>query len=857
MSVCTITFLSSPDTFGGKTHTPAGTNDYVLPEGPFAVVRANVNTLGELAHLLPNVPFNAFAVRGVPIDPHATHIPYRRTKARGLEPPSLRAEPTRWVAVDWDGKDTQVMTDLRSAAEQVRAQLPPPYYALPCLAQATSSAGVKPGTRVRLHFLLDEPRASSDCKADFAHLPEVDPSAFVDAQPIYVTAPRFIGLPDPFPERFAFLVAPELPVPPPPAPARPATATHAPAARTGTRPVTEADRSYVRAALDELQMEWWQRGTRPGTRRRDLYNDRVFAIGTRAWWLGDVEAVRAQVHAIFTAWHAQAGDGHITLAELLARVNQAFNEGAAQPAEPREPEGVAPQPPGTSTAPNRKATKLLRDQCDRLRDDPALLPDVAARVKPEILSKALTEQQVASRFMRALQDGADDRSETQSITREVVLQVLAAAQVTPEKDREAWQLALTPGADGGFKYGPENLALLLEHHPSIALWYDTRAEQAQWERCPWGGPARPVNEDFDSLPFRRWIERTLGWPKLPVNPHEVLTGVSVQRPWDPWRGWLDALRWDGVSRLTHAAPELLGANADAERITFAWWLISAVARTYQPGCQVDHLIVLEGDQGLGKSSFLITLATHPRYYSRIQGTSGDLVNPRVIGKLQGPVIVELAELSALSKRDVGAVKDFIDNREDKWQPLYAAATRPSPRKIVFAGTTNDSNYLQDVTGGRRYWPIRVTRTIDLARTREWTEQLWAEAVHLYRAGVRWYPSPEEATRLGLLERADERREHGSLEAPLGELLARVFVPDSRDGLGLKPPAERWMLDAQGRVVAARLKWLHEHLEISHRESRELSRALHAHGFERTQVRRGTAREWIYEVKNRAQRGCLA
>jgi hypothetical protein len=509
----------------------------------------------------------------------------------------------------------------------------------------------------------------------------------------------------------------------------------------------------------------------------------VPAAALPAWIPAELERTPAANTSRGTAGAVLAGARNATLTTLagvmrrrgldgvaIAAALQAHNAAhCTPPLEPREVDAIARsveryEPTALVVVPQqdaRAARKTLRAQAKRVQDDPALLEDAVRHTAAHVQTGAMTVTEVATNFERALAASPIVRA----IPRPELELLVATAPAAP-LEAEPWHAALLAGDDGP-AYGPENLGRLFEGHPECQVWWNSRAQRAEWARCPWGAPPGPVGEcDFE---LRRWLERTVGWPKTPVSPSEALYSVARKTMFDPWKAWLEGLRWDGVERLLTAAPRLLAAEHPTAGVLFGWWLLSAVARTFEPGCQVDHMIVLEGGmQGEGKTTFLRELAMDPQFFTRMT-TQGDLTHFRTIGKIHGPVIVEVAEMAALRGRDVESAKAWIDERSDRWQPAYARVPQDTPRACVFAATVNPGQYLHD-DRNRRFWPIACGPRIDLDGLRAEREQLWAEAVHWYRAGTRWYPTPEESTALGLHELQDSRRDVDLLEETLHEVL---------------------------------------------------------------------------------------
>lgn len=786
----TLLFLAAPDVLGSKTHTPAGTSDYNSPVGPFSCSRVHVENLADLADALAQCPFNAFHVRGATLPPAASHIPYRRTHARPGEPPSLQEHAHHTIPVDFDSpNDAAVpMTDLYESATYVRELLPPPFNTAACIAQATSNAGIKPGARVRLWYFANRPVADRELKDYFKHAP-VDTSIYGAHQPIYVASPRFIGVADPFPRRFCVLPGPdlELPellihhVPDTHTPAGATTGAIATALQGISGNVVEGNRN---ATMTSIAGTMRRRGLEP-----------------------------AAILAALVSHNETNVVPPLPLQEL---------EQIATSISHYEPTGVPVLVPRSS----KSAERALKRHTQRVFEDPGLLNSALLELKSLVVQGLLTETQISTRMCEAL------KKEGTIVTDQQIVAQLRSTPIAATQEQAAWQADLLRNDEGSIRISPFNMHLILRKCPDIEVWYDTRSDEVQWARAPWiNGPR--LLQDTDDPAMREWFDKAFGWARVPGEPFPAVRLVARDRPWDPWTdGYLNRLQWDGTPRLASAAHTLLGAESPRECMCFAWWMISSVARSYQPGCQVDYMIVLESLQGRQKSSFLQALVGASRYYSRI-ATTGDLNAPRVTAKLQGPVIIEVAELSALSKRDVEQTKEFLDNREDKWIPLHGRTQRVSPRRVVFAGTTNNSDYLRDPTGARRYWPIKVNGRCDLVQLELVRDQLWAEAVHAYNSGIKWWPTPDEEEMLGMAAANEERREFEQGEEALHQLLGKPHVPGQAFG---GPAPEQWQLDHRNMLVRATLLWFQGYL--SGVDQRSIAKALTAAGWTRTRMRVG-------------------
>ncbi len=223
---------------------------------------------------------------------------------------------------------------------------------------------------------------------------------------------------------------------------------------------------------------------------------------------------------------------------------------------------------------------------------------------------------------------------------------------------------------------------------------------------------------------------------------DVIERVARDAVYHPIRQYLQGLQWDGKHRLQVALVEYFTATAapaDYLGIVFRKFLVQCVARVMRPGCQADATLVLESPQGYGKSRAV-------RIFARNWGCENlphDLGSKDAAGQLAGAWLVELAELAALKRSDIEAMKSFLTRCVDRYRPSYARRTADVPRQCCFIATTNEEAYLRDRTGNRRFWPVRCGR-IDLDALERNVDQLWAEAFAAYIAGDPWHPSDAEA-----------------------------------------------------------------------------------------------------------------
>lgn len=259
-----------------------------------------------------------------------------------------------------------------------------------------------------------------------------------------------------------------------------------------------------------------------------------------------------------------------------------------------------------------------------------------------------------------------------------------------------------------------------------------------------------------------------GWRKSPTEEvvKRAVKAIGLRKGYDPVVDWLAGLTWDGTSRLDGLCATLGLEDDHYTRRALRRWMIGAVARAMEPGCEMQTMLVLHGGQGKMKSTFFKRLAVRAEWYSE---SHVDMSSKEGQMMLLGPWIVEVAELNGMSRAEVEKVKGFISERASRFRLPYADEVQTFDRRVVLAGTTNETEFLRDGTGARRFWLIGVPEVLKLDYlTAEVVGQLWAEARHLYEKGERWWDVGGE-----VIEASSRNEEHYQ-GTGLDELVATVL-----------------------------------------------------------------------------------
>lgn len=336
----------------------------------------------------------------------------------------------------------------------------------------------------------------------------------------------------------------------------------------------------------------------------------------------------------------------------------------------------------------------------------------------------------------------------------------AGASPSPAK-RDTWQSQLLFTDKGAVKACRENVVTALDGVPTrgipgipgaagVIAFNEFTNNVVKLKPTPWGTRAGEWLEE-DELEMGEWLVREHYMPSMPrTGLEEAVKMVAGRHRYHPVRQYLDGLRGahDGVPRMKGWIQRVCQPKApvdvsEADNNRYldrvgCWMLMAMVARVMDPGCKFDYMVIFEGPQGAGKSTLARTLGGD--WYADTGLVMGE---KDAYQNLQGVLVYEIGEMDSFSKAEVTKVKAFVSSQKDRFRASFDRRPRDYPRQVVFVGTTNESHYLTDPTGNRRFWPVCVGGQIDIAWLKENRDQLFAEALAAYEAGHRFHPTADE------------------------------------------------------------------------------------------------------------------
>jgi predicted P-loop ATPase len=357
-------------------------------------------------------------------------------------------------------------------------------------------------------------------------------------------------------------------------------------------------------------------------------------------------------------------------------------------------------------------------------------------------------------------------------------------QATIDFTEDNWQTALELDKQGKIKDTLDNIVLIIRNDSeleSIAFNKHRDGIDAR-DGLPWEQMKGGWN-DSDNAALKVYLSNKYGIYS-PTKTKDAILAVAAERSYHPIKEYLDHLpEWDGTDRVETLLIDYFNATDNSyTRAVTRKMMVAAVARIYHPGTKFDSVLILNGPQGIGKSTFFAKLAGD--WFSDSL-TLTEMKDKAGSEKLQGYWILELGELAGMRKTDVEVVKSFISRSDDKYRASYGVNVESHPRQCIIVGSTNaESGFLRDITGNRRFWPVRISGD---GKRKAWqmsvydVEQIWAETLVLYGRGEKLYLEGSDVE-LATNEQAD------AMESDEREGLVRTYLdtllPDDWNALSL-------------------------------------------------------------------------
>ena len=379
---------------------------------------------------------------------------------------------------------------------------------------------------------------------------------------------------------------------------------------------------------------------------------------------------------------------------------------------------------------------------------------------------------------------------------EAAVAAFAESTETPDGEDYAWVSSLEVDGNGNYKKTVNNVIIVLQNDPLLKgkIVTDEFANRGLvLGELPWNKePGRRQWSDPDDAGFFWYMENFYHIAQQDKL-DRALTIVGEQNKINEVRDYLKSLKWDGVKRVDTLLSVYLGAEDTAyTRAVMRKSLCAAVARAVEGGVKYDYMPIFTGPQGIGKSTFLNILGK-----SWFSDSLTSFEGKEAAELIQGTWINEVGELTAMTRQETSAVKQFLSKREDIYRAAYGRRTERYPRRCVFFGTSNDAEFLKDSTGNRRFWPVDVG--VHPAKRSVWKDlpdeinQIWAEAYMYWVLGEPLYLSKEiEAL---ALEQQEDHRELSGKEGMILDFLERP-IPSNWDQMNLMERRMYWQGNQQ-------------------------------------------------------------
>jgi hypothetical protein len=359
---------------------------------------------------------------------------------------------------------------------------------------------------------------------------------------------------------------------------------------------------------------------------------------------------------------------------------------------------------------------------------------------------------------------------------------------------DEWMFNLKRNSNGIIEKTIDNILLVLENDPLVKgkIALDDFANRGlALGALPWdSGEKKRFWNDTDDAGLRHYLEKVYGI----IGKEKIYDATSLcahKHKFNSVRDYLLSVKWDGVPRLESIFIDYFGADDnDYTKEVAKKSFVAAVARVMQPGIKFDNMVIISGAQGIGKSTFFSYLGK--------EWFSDSLVTfegKEAAELIQGRWLIEVGELSGMTKSETNTVKQFLSKTDDIYREAYGRRAAQFPRKCVFFGTTNDTEYLKDPTGGRRFWPVdanseKATKSVFTDLPTE-VDNIWAEAFVFWQLGEPLYLSKnvEKMAR-------KQQEDHREVSAKAGNVMEFINkrIPADWDSYTLDQRRAYWSFD---------------------------------------------------------------
>lgn len=324
-----------------------------------------------------------------------------------------------------------------------------------------------------------------------------------------------------------------------------------------------------------------------------------------------------------------------------------------------------------------------------------------------------------------------------------------------------------------------NVSLVLQRHPDIKgkIYYDSFRDKIY---TTMHGKPREWR-DADDRDLNVWLQQAVRLDKVQYKiVQQAVMHCAYKDQRNSFQDWVKSIEWDGIERLNDWLVDCVGCSGtDHHRAVGRNWLISMIARGFKPGEKADHMPVLEHDSGRGKSATLEILGgcADPDGHDWYAAVTTDFGSKTFHENIQGRILVEIPDMAGFTKTEHGKILAELTTRVDPYRVPWDKYSSDHPRRCIFAGTSESSDYLNYPEGKRRYWPVRCGN-IDTELLRKMRAQLFAEAYQAWLKGATWHEMPA-STRVEQSYRINEDAwQRKIIDYLNGKLAHQTVIPEA-------------------------------------------------------------------------------